>query len=175
MAENNWYPNRPLPAAPVPSPPSEPGEVLGKGLPDWPEDLTSYAERKAYQRGVGDARRADKETPESNPWKEALDEVLVVSGLDCIGANETPEQAISRLLTWEVTVALDPAVSSAARALLERGMKTSTYTLLDARRYRWLRDVGDATWTPLRIRFGVQSPNQVDAIIDTAITKGTPA
>lgn len=36
------------------------GEVLGDGHPDWPEDLQTYAERKAYQRGVADARRLDK-------------------------------------------------------------------------------------------------------------------
>lgn len=39
---------------------SVPGEVLGNGHPDWPDDLTTYAERKAYQRGVADARRVDR-------------------------------------------------------------------------------------------------------------------
>ena len=34
-----------------------PGEVLGNGHPDWPDDLTTYAERKAYQRGVADAKK----------------------------------------------------------------------------------------------------------------------
>lgn len=32
------------------------GEVLGDGYPDWPDDLTTYAERKAYQLGVAHAR-----------------------------------------------------------------------------------------------------------------------
>lgn len=34
-----------------------PGEVLGGGKPDWPADLQTFAERRAYQRGVADARR----------------------------------------------------------------------------------------------------------------------
>lgn len=34
-----------------------PGEVLGGGNPDWPADLQTFAERRAYQRGVADARR----------------------------------------------------------------------------------------------------------------------
>lgn len=33
-----------------------PGTAPGHPLPDWPEDLTTFAERKAYQRGVADAR-----------------------------------------------------------------------------------------------------------------------
>jgi len=37
-----------------------PGEVLGYGYPDWPADLTTYAERKAYQRGIADARALEK-------------------------------------------------------------------------------------------------------------------
>lgn len=32
------------------------GCALGGGLPDWPEDLASFEERKAYQRGVADER-----------------------------------------------------------------------------------------------------------------------
>lgn len=36
------------------------GEAPGHGLPDWPEDLVTYAERKAYQRGIADARRIAK-------------------------------------------------------------------------------------------------------------------
>jgi NTP pyrophosphatase (non-canonical NTP hydrolase) len=33
------------------------GKTPGNGLPDWPEDLTTFAERKAYQRGVADGER----------------------------------------------------------------------------------------------------------------------
>lgn len=40
--------------------------------------------------------------------------------------------------------------------------------IADARRYRWLRDVGDATWRPFGIRVGY-SAAQADAAIDAAI------
>lgn len=40
-----------------------PGEVIGHGYPDWPEDLKSFAERKAYQRGVAHARAVAKSIP----------------------------------------------------------------------------------------------------------------
>ncbi len=42
--------------------PAPDGEVLGQGRPDWPEDLQTFAERKAYQRGVRDARMLARET-----------------------------------------------------------------------------------------------------------------
>ena len=45
------------------------GEVLGGGHPDWPEDLQSFSERAAYQRGVADARRVAAEAAQPvAPW-----------------------------------------------------------------------------------------------------------
>jgi len=38
----------------------------------------------------------------------------------------------------------------------------------DAERYRWLRDVGDETWTPFSKRTGY-SADEADAAIDAAI------
>lgn len=32
------------------------GCVLGPDLPSWPDDLTTFEERKAYQRGIADER-----------------------------------------------------------------------------------------------------------------------
>lgn len=43
--------------------------------------------------------------------------------------------------------------------------------LEDAARYRWLRDVGDPTWVPFRIRTGY-SAAQVDDAIDAARKQG---
>lgn len=42
---------------------------------------------------------------------------------------------------------------------------------LDAQRYRWLRDIGDKTWTPFSKRAGF-SAEHADALIDAAITTG---
>lgn len=36
------------------------GSALGHGLPDWPDDLATFAERSAYQRGVAHARLVDQ-------------------------------------------------------------------------------------------------------------------
>jgi hypothetical protein len=38
----------------------------------------------------------------------------------------------------------------------------------DARRYRWLRDIGDKTWVPLRARY-CRGPMSVDQDIDAAM------
>lgn len=43
-----------------------PGTCLGHGLPDWPEDLTTFEERRAYQRGVAHARYVDKSVELTN-------------------------------------------------------------------------------------------------------------
>lgn len=40
----------------------------------------------------------------------------------------------------------------------------------EARRYRWLRDVGDATWKPFALREGC-SAQKVDAAIDEAMKR----
>lgn len=40
----------------------------------------------------------------------------------------------------------------------------------DAERYRWLRDIGDATWRPFAIRAGY-SAGQADAAIDEAMQR----
>ena len=39
----------------------------------------------------------------------------------------------------------------------------------DAERYRWLRDVGDATWTPLANRRRVNFTHEIDGYIDAAM------
>lgn len=52
-----------------------------------------------------------------------LDEMLVVRLLSPRGESETLRQAIDRIINWEVAVNLDPAVSSSARELIERGRK----------------------------------------------------
>lgn len=45
-------------------------------------------------------------------------------------------------------------------------------TSKDAARYRWLRDVGDATWRPFGVREGY-SAAQADAAIDAAIERAS--
>lgn len=67
-------PPYPIGANPPPAPPRfthQVGRVLGAPHPDWPEDLKSFAERSAYQRGVADARELDA------PHLQAIKSVLM--------------------------------------------------------------------------------------------------
>ena len=67
-------PPYPIGANPPPAPPRfthQVGRVLGAPHPDWPEDLASFAERSAYQRGVADARYVDA------PHLQAVKSVLM--------------------------------------------------------------------------------------------------
>ena len=56
-----------------------------------------------------------------NIWRDAIDDALVVNCLDPTGDHEDPRAALARLVAWETQIALDPAVSSEARALIEQG------------------------------------------------------
>lgn len=58
-----------------------------------------------------------------NSFRDAIDEALIVNCLDCIGPNETAQQALARLVSWEVQIALDPAVSPEAQALIDLGVE----------------------------------------------------
>lgn len=60
-----------------------------------------------------------------NPWRDAVDEFLIVACLSPIREGEHPEHALGRLLQWETMIALDPAVSTQAQALVERGKSES--------------------------------------------------
>jgi len=93
-------------------------------------------------------------SPTGNPWRDAIDEALVVSCLDCTSDDEHPSQALRRLLEWHVAIALDPSVSLPAAELLHRGcgrvrayMHRSTgrlvHNLVDVRWPQWHH------WQPL--------------------------
>lgn len=56
--------------------------------------------------------------PSQNPWRDAIDEALVVAHL---GVATEPYDDLNRLLEWHHDVWLDPAVSSDAQALIDRG------------------------------------------------------
>ena len=48
-------------------------------------------------------------------WRDAVDEMLTVAHMV---ASDDPRESINRLISWHVAVALDPAVSSDAAALV---------------------------------------------------------
>lgn len=96
-------------------------------------------------------------------WRDTVEDMLSVQHEI---ASDDPRESINRLINWHVSVALDPCVSSDAQALIEQGAADAQ---ADARRYRWLRDVGDATWRPFALRDGC-SAVLVDAAIDAAMS-----
>jgi len=59
-------------------------------------------------------------TEERNEWKEALVERLIVLHIYSDKHEKDPRQALNDIIAWEVTVALDPLVSSAAVDLIEK-------------------------------------------------------
>lgn len=54
----------------------------------------------------------------ADSWRDAVEHELTVLHLSC---PDDPKKAIQDLISWHCTIALDPAVSSDARALVERG------------------------------------------------------
>jgi hypothetical protein len=85
----------------------------------WPDDCFGS------QRLEGTVPLYAAPVPAVDPeWKEAVIDKLIVS---CIYRKEhetNPEKAINDLLEWEVTIALDPSVSSKAQALIDMGRPT---------------------------------------------------
>lgn len=56
------------------------GEIPGHGWPDWPEELKTYAERIAYQRGIADARAIAAAAPAApQPAEPFAPQILAVS------------------------------------------------------------------------------------------------
>lgn len=56
-----------------------------------------------------------------NPWREAIIDQLVCLHIYRREHDDNPRMALHDLLAWEVTIALDPLVSSGARELIQRG------------------------------------------------------
>lgn len=59
---------------------------------------------------------------ERDEWKNAIIERLVVSHIYREDHDDDPELALNELLAWEAQLVLDPLVSSAAQALIDRGV-----------------------------------------------------
>lgn len=61
-----------------------------------------------------------------------------------------------------------PLPYSASCEIESRNSPISRADAVDAARYRWPRDVGDATWKPLGLQPGC-TPEHIDAAIEAAI------
>jgi hypothetical protein len=65
--------------------------------------------------------RAELAKPAANEWRDAIDEGLVCAHIGTVDSFPDPRAALNALIDWHVAVALDPEVSSDARALIDRG------------------------------------------------------
>lgn len=54
------------------------------------------------------------------PWRDAVENELIVAHI-LNESHDDPRKAVQDAISWNVQVALDPAVSSDAQALIERG------------------------------------------------------
>ena len=59
--------------------------------------------------------------PPRNEWREAVHDELVTTWTFSAENKDDPRKALQDIINWHVRVALDPAVSSDAQALIERG------------------------------------------------------
>jgi hypothetical protein len=66
-----------------------------------------------------------------NPWKDAVLETLVTRHIYKTKHEHYPRDAINDLISYDVEVALNPAVSSAAAALVEQGRLEERQAWLD--------------------------------------------
>lgn len=106
-------------------------------------------------------------------YRDAVDRELTTLGT-CVDAYESPTAAVRTMIDWHVQIALDPAVSSDASALVERGRQERSEEERDAARYRYLRDAfkrHDMVATQA-LFWNTGNGKAFDRAIDAAMAKG---
>ena len=106
---------------------------------------------KAYKQGFSHGLK------ECTPWEDAIIDGLVVAHVYRKEHDTNPSMALNDLISWHVRVALDPTVSSDARALVESGAAQREKELMGvgmepvAELYFYVDEYGpELTFTPLR-------------------------
>lgn len=88
-----------------------------------------------------------------------------------VGFGVLPEPTFERNEDMDILEhALAQRIGGADGELVEALCKEIERLQKDAKRYRWLRDVGDATWRPFALREGY-SAEMADKAIDAAMLK----
>jgi hypothetical protein len=64
----------------------------------------------------------------------AIDNEMVTAHIGVFNLGDDPRKALHEIISWHVMVALDPSVSSDARALIERGRAEAGADAIDAAR-----------------------------------------
>lgn len=63
---------------------------------------------------------ASKDSDGCDKWRQAIDHEMVVAHLGVAKPEDDPAALLHKIIQWHVDVALDPAVSASARALIEK-------------------------------------------------------
>ena len=82
-------------------------------------------------------------TQAANPWREAIDAELVCLHLGTVDSFPSAKFALDALINWHVRVALDPEVSSDARALIDKGAAAVAEPLTDEE----INEIWDGTFS----------------------------
>ena len=77
-------------------------------------------EIQRYALQAADKREAEVRT-EAMRWREAIINELIIAHIYSKEHDDNPRKAIQDAISWNCAVALDPAVSSDAQALVEKG------------------------------------------------------
>ena len=59
--------------------------------------------------------------PDDNEWRTAIEDELICAHIGTADSFSDAQSALKSLIDWHVSVSLDPAVSSDAQALIDRG------------------------------------------------------
>lgn len=106
----------------------KPGEALGK-IARYIVDLE--ADRDHASDACASVQR------ERDAWKGALIDELIVAHIYKKEHEYDPKRALADAITWNVRVAMDPAASSDAAALIDRGRQEVLRDAVELARFAW--------------------------------------
>lgn len=106
----------------------KPGEALGK-IARYIVDLE--ADRDRASDACASVQR------ERDAWKGALIDELVMCHIYTQDHEIDPKRALNDAIVWHVKAALDPALSSDAEALIEKGRQEVLRDAVELARFAW--------------------------------------
>lgn len=98
------------------APPAPAAQPSATGVADLRD--AKWLDPECADRGACQSLRFKAAQPSADPWRNAVEQMLATTEQT---ASDDPRESINRLINWHVSVAMDPLVSSDARALIQRG------------------------------------------------------
>lgn len=92
----------------------------------YKDDAIVIVDMEEVRTAADTVDRLQAEVADLKRWKQAVDDALVVSWCLSPENENDPVKALSDLAAWTQKIALDPAVSEDARALIQRGQMDAT-------------------------------------------------